>query len=496
MQAFLTVLERLVRYRMTIDGELLNNQSKGICYMGSKIKSMFRKLFEIEQDDRLKILFLSLIFFLIISAYTLARDLKDAVFITMIGKAYVPYAKGLTMLVLVPAILFYSSLVDRIRRYQLLCCYSAFFGIGGLIFAYFMGHPVIGLANTHASADRLFGWLFYFFVEGYSPFVVSVFWAFANSVNSPESAKKNYGLMVSASKFGGMLSAGFAWALFSWRACSQDACITDVGLYQLVLTISSLFLIGVPYIVYKLIRTVPGEHLHGYEAAYNLEKQKKKEKAKVGIFDGLKMLLEYPYVMGIFGMVYFYEVIAAVCGYLRLSVAQSEGAGISAVAAYLFQGYFITHFLGVLISLIGTRTLLQKLGERVCLLLIPLTSGALLFYFMAVNTQTAFLIAFVALKSINYAFSWPVRESLYIPTVKEIKFKSKSWIDAFGSRFAKFNGSLFNLMSVGLSPAYYLPAHSFFFASVIGLWFTTAFFLGKRFDDVIAKNKVIGSDED
>jgi len=97
------------------------------------------------------------------------------------------------------------------------------------------------------------------------------------------------------------------------------------------------------------------------------------------------------------------------------------------------------------------------------------------------------------LKSINLAFSWPVRESLYIPTVKEIKFKSKSWIDAFGSKFAKTSGSAFNWSTTQVSSAMYIPLHSFFFAGVVGLWFITAYLLGRRFDQAVAKNEVIGS---
>ena len=114
-----------------------------------------------------------------------------------------------------PAILFYSFLVDRLRRYQLLYVYSIFYGIVGFVFALLLKSSGHWLTNTDSSPHRIFGWLFYFFVEGYSPFMVSVFWAFANSVTDPEEAKKNYGLMVSGSKLGGMVSAGFAWVILS-----------------------------------------------------------------------------------------------------------------------------------------------------------------------------------------------------------------------------------------------------------------------------------------
>ncbi|MDZ4151743.1 Npt1/Npt2 family nucleotide transporter [Methylicorpusculum sp.] len=175
------------------------------------ISRLMHKLFYVEPKERVKLFFLTLIYFLIITTYTVAKEFKDVVFVSIVGKSYVPTAKIIAWIALIPAIFVYSKLVDKLRRYQLLCFYSLMFGVFGLLFAVLLGNASIGLPNTNASASRLFGWLFYFFVEGYSPFLVSVFWAFANSVNSPDSAKKTYGLMTSGSKLGGALSAGLGW---------------------------------------------------------------------------------------------------------------------------------------------------------------------------------------------------------------------------------------------------------------------------------------------
>ena len=149
----------------------------------------------------------------------------------------------------------------------------------GLLFAYLLGQPGIGLSNTDSSPYRIFGWLFYFFVEGYSPFVVSVFWAFANSVSSPEGAKRNYPYMVAASKVGGMVSSGLGWYLLAGIAQEASCSFgspSDVWVHQVILGISSLMLVCVPFIIYLLIRNVEGRYLHGYEAVYKVEKNKEK----------------------------------------------------------------------------------------------------------------------------------------------------------------------------------------------------------------------------
>ena len=347
--------------------------------MGSKIKQMVRGLFEIEPHERMKLFFLSLLYFLVVGAYTMTRDLKSAIFLGTVGKEYIPWVKVVSMITLVPAIFFYSQLVDRIRRYQLLIFYSTVFGVANLIFAYYIGHPTIGIPNTDAQPTRLFGWLFYCFVEGYSPFVVSVFWALANSVNSPAEAKRNYGYMVAGSKFGGMVAAALAWYIFGLSAQLASPYLTHVTAHQMILVISTMFLALVPIVSILFIRMVPGYLMHGYEAAYKLEKQKSPA-SKPSTFSGLEMFGKYPYVLGIFGMIFFYETVSTVLGYLRLGVAEAGAGSISDVSKVLFEIAFKAHFVGFIISLIGTQALLSRLGTRICLMLIPFSMGGILFY--------------------------------------------------------------------------------------------------------------------
>ncbi len=463
--------------------------------MLARLKSMMRIFVDVDEHERLKLWLLSVSFFLVIAAYTVARELKNSIFVSIVGREYLPEAKFLSMFILVPLVLLYAKLVDKMRRYHLLSFYCALYGVLGLGFVYFIGHPTIGIANTDTDPHRLFGWFFYYFVEGYSPFVVSVFWAFANSVNSPESAKKSYAPMVSGSKLGGMFGAGIAILLLS--ANRFGVSISDVGTHQLILAIPSLMLLMVPVLISLLMKRVPGRYLHGYEAVYKVEKQKRKEgKSETGIWAGIKLFIKYPYVFGIFCIVFFYEIIITLLGYVQLGIAQQQANNISGVSIYLFEVIFMVHFVGFFISIIGTRFLLQKVGEKRSLLLIPLMSGLLLVYFMFSSSAAAIGIVVVVLKSINYAIGWPLRESLYIPTVKEIKFKSKSLIDSYGSKSGKLTGSYVGKFVGKFTPTVATSLYSFFFAILIGIWFVVAFLLGRRFEWAIENNEVIGVEKE
>jgi ATP:ADP antiporter, AAA family len=161
---------------------------------------------------------------------------------------------------------------------------------------------------------------------------------------------------------------------------------------------------------------------------------------------------------------------------------------------------FIFHFIGLIIVLVGTRTLVIWLGERRSLIAIPALLGlAVTYYLITVYyfptwTMFAASAAFLFMRAINYAFASPLRESLYIPTTKAVKFKTKSWIDSFGAKISKATGSYYNLAIRGVPASIVFNVHIAFFAVVLVLWGIMAHFLGKRFETAVKNNELIGAE--
>lgn len=457
--------------------------------------NIINRLRTLEKHEFVKLMCVSAIFALVIMAYTILKEFKDIVFVGTVGIDYVPNAKLVSIVILIPFILIYSFLVNKLRRYQLLCLYAIVYGILGLLFAYLLGNPIYGLLNPVTSPNRVLGWVFYTFIEGASPFIVGVTWAFTNSVFSPKEAREGYGFLVAFSKIGGMLGAGLSW-YFLTHFCS----LSGIFKQQMLIILPSATLLLVPVAIMIMMKKVARKYLHGYEAAYEYEKEADKQQKQPGIFSGLKLFAQQPYVLGIFSMVLFYEVVDAVLSYLRLIYARGEAPGLEQFGGKLFAIAFSYHCVGFFIALFGTAALLHRLGERRCLMLIPIAIGALLFSFLAFNTFTVCMVVFVCMRAINYGFLYPVRESLYIPTVKAIKFQSKAWIDAFGKRFAKALGAQFNILSRTALHyggfAMFQLMHWSFFAFIISCWTIAAYFLGKRYTDAISTNKVIGASDD
>ena len=79
---------------------------------------------------------------------------------------------------------------------------------------------------------------------------------------------------------------------------------------------------------------------------------------------------------------------------------------------------------------------------------------------------------------------------MYIPTSKDVKFKSKGFIDIFGSRLSKlcgaqindaFKHSMHNLMIYGTA----------FSLGLTGVWILAALYVGYKNSQLIEENKIV-----
>lgn len=414
----------------------------------------------------------------------------------MVGTTFVPNAKLISLCVLIPLILLYSKLVDWFRRHHLLYWFTLFHGILGIFFYFILSHPVYGIANTAASPDRAAGWLFYFFMESFDAFFSTTFWAFADSINKPNDAKNYYGFIVSGSKIGGILSAGcFYLFLQSTNIHNQTIIIPNAVL------IGSLCLFAAAISIYCLVRYVPENIMHGYEKAYEFEHEEKNQEP-VGFlnslksaFDGLFIMIKNSYVFGIFLLVMFYETIIVIFDYIVMLQADKAHPTIAEMTSLYALYYFMMNVIGLIISLFGTTPILRILGVRLSLLIFPVICLSLLVFTSFFPSHWVLFATLVGLRAFNYALNHPTREVLYIPTTKAIKFKAKTWTDAFGSRISKTFGSIFNKVMQNADYSTALLSSIGLSISLSGLWIIIVYFLGKTLQDAITHNRVIGKEE-
>lgn len=469
-------------------------------------------LWSIKPEFRTKVLLLALTFAFLTASQALWRSLKATIFAKIVGVAHVPDAKIYAIFLLIPLILIYSKLVDVLRRHQLVHVFTILHGLGGLIFAYYLAHPEYGIPNTHPDASRTLGWLFYFFMESFSAFLATSFWGFANSINKPQDAKDYYGLFVTGSKVGGIVAAGSMWILLtigmdgtSGLLAPIGSTVSDTTLLTATLAVGSFLLFGASICIYALMKVVPGYYMHGYEAVYQLEKQRlsKEIRHKNSLIEflnkslgGLRVILTQPYVLGIFCLSLFHDVIMTIFDFTVLMSADQENGTAGELALFWAKYFFTMNSIGLLISIFGTTPLQRKLGNRISLLVYPLLCMVIVTISYFYPTANVLFAALVVLRAANYGLNHPVREVLYIPTTKDIKFKAKAWTDAFGTRIAKGSASIFYKQVATLTPALSHFLSSSFMLSITGVWVVVSYFLGRTLQKAIDKKYIIGEEEE
>lgn len=265
--------------------------------MAHGITSLFTSVFTgfESPEEKRKFSILAVLFGLTIGVYWLFRPLKDSVFLTMVGRDYQPYAKMVSIVVTIFTVMVYSNLIDRYPRHKLMYGYSTFYALCSIIFAFMITDPTIGLANTVENPHRYLGWVFYLFVESFGSTMVALFWSFVADTTTPESARRGYSLIVLGAQSGGVIIPLLGKVLIQTSSSGSALLLCVVGICC------------IPLVVYYFMHTVPRAQLKGFDGSKNALEKGKKPKAK--FLDGLFLVATRPYVLAIFTIVAFYEVV-------------------------------------------------------------------------------------------------------------------------------------------------------------------------------------------
>ena len=432
---------------------------------------------DLKGKELLKYILLAIGLFFLIGSYWPLKTLKDSIFINIVGPLYLPQAKLASLTLFFPLVLLYSKLVDMVSKEKMIYILVGFYGAVGLILVYYLHHPIIGLHNTAVSVDRYIGWAFYLFVESYISLMVSVYWSFINDITTPESAHKGYGLIFFGSQLGGFLLT----LLGNFLSFDTTQYAHRVPIIAL-LSIAMFFMVAV--IVFILKHMVGNEHLSGYQS--RVPETQGIDKPQIAFLDGLRVLVTKPYVMGIFVLIFFQELITTLVGFQMLLLVKSTYVDPGVVNKFLFEFNLAIQTLACLFSLLGTSYFQRSFGIKFCLIAFPVLLGlSFIGYLVHPALSTIFYVMLIA-KALNYALYQPAKEILYIPTSKNIKYKAKAWIDMFGLRFAKATGSG---ISSFIGPVARLVGGTCL--GIIAVWIVLAGLVGNIYKKVINNKTLI-----
>ncbi len=437
-------------------------------------------------EELKKFIKLGVIFAFVIGVYWTLRPLKDSIFGTMVNAENQPWAKWVSMFVLFPLVAIYGKFVDTVARHRLFYVIGGIYAVGTFIIGALFMHPTIGLANQVPDASRILAWVWYVFVESYGSIVVALFWAFAADTTSAESAKRGFPLVVMFGQLGAIFGPLFFTPLGKKYFGTSAWTVVICGVLILIMMLS----------MYFFMATTPKSQLTGYQAA---EKKSGHEESEPGFLEGLKLMLREKYLLGIFAVISIYEIIVTIIDFNFKLLVYKGYATEAERTAYLGDYAVWVNLISFLCLLFGVSNIQRRLGIKVSLALMPLVVLAMVVSFAANPAVGTLFWIMVVAKAVNYALNGPALKQLYVPTTREVKYKSQAWIETFGSRSSKATGSGFNMLKKPFEArwgaeegfTFFIAIGSYMSFGLIAAWLITALYLGKRYEKAVERNEVV-----
>ena len=409
-------------------------------------------------------------FFLVITTFWILKPIKKVVFLafydgrtfdllgaSLDGPQAELIAKVMNMVVAFAAVIVFTRLSRTLRRQELTYVFSVFCAVCTLAF--------IGVT---ARGGEAVAWLFYLYGDLFNTLMVATFFAFLNDSFSPDSAKRNYGVIV----LGGVSGGAFGSLVVKTQIKTMS--MTEWLWICMGLTI----LIGV--IAWaagrELAKNPPPERA--------IDKPDDTAVPGNAALEGARLVAKSRYLLAIVAMVAIYEIVSTVLDF-QFTATVVELAATEDIGSHFSTVYLITNVFALVLQLFFTSMIMTRFGVRTALLIMPLAIVALSAGYLILPILWVGSALSSADNGLNYSVNQSAREALYTPTSRDVKYKAKAFIDMFVQRFAK-------ALAVGVSLAITSIFSSFagvrylsiFVIVLVVFWFYAARYAGTRFNEL------------
>ncbi|MCX5925112.1 MAG: hypothetical protein NT124_02345 [Candidatus Dependentiae bacterium] len=457
----------------------------------STIQRFLRPVFgSFEHEECKKFLRMGLLFSFILAAVWTLGTLKNSMLGILVGMHFLPLARIASIVVLIPIVMAYTRILDYYSREKAFYVISFFYGVMTLVFAALLAHESIGEASEAVIAartgmalygTRMLAFLWYIFVESYLTVIVALFWAIASDTTLPDSAQRGFSVVVALGQVGAIIGPKYITQLPYMLGFQTGA---------FAVAISSVLIFASICALKYLLAATPKELLVSFHGKNEAAIEKEQEP---GLLEGLWLLLQHRYLLGIFSVGFFYEFIITVFDFCFQSVAKAHYSG-HAYHAYMGNYGSWVNGIALICLLLGASNITRYLGVTVALCMMPLIVGGGIFCFTSYGHLEFLFWLMVGSKAINYALNSPALKLLYIPTSHDVRFKAQAWIEAFGSRSSRGScaaltflyGSLQRFFGASASMA--IITYSGY--GLVAVWFFIALFLGKTFKKAVDEKRV------
>jgi ATP:ADP antiporter, AAA family len=377
--------------------------------------------------------------FLLFTAYYVVKPIREALILASSGaevKSYAAAGQALLLLVLVPA---YGALADRLPRRGLLNTVTAFFVLC------LIGFYILTRANAPV------GIIFFLWVGVFNLMIVAQFWSFANDVYTKEQGERLFAIVAFGGSLGAVVGAGLTGRL-----------IPIVGVPELLLVAAGLLVLAavISNLVDSRERYRHEKHLPAHLTTAEIPAATGEYQVEM-VEDMKKLTVSLPGIApagrrGTFSLVFRdrYLLLVAlltlvlnwvnttggyildriVTGAAQAGVAAGTTGGLS-VSEYIGSFYsdflLIVNIVALFLQLFVVSRVIKYFGVRVGVMVLPII--ALTGYAILAFAPILALVRGVKIaeNATDYSINNTIRQTLFLPTSRDQKYKAKQAIDSF-----------------------------------------------------------------
>jgi len=421
---------------------------------------------DLTREEYKKFGLLAAILLFILSTYWLLRPIKDAFFASTVGASYLPYAKGISAIFLIPILLLYSKLVDVFEKQQLFYIITPGYGVFFCGVAYLLTNQTTGITAIIPYQYQILGWVVYLGVESFVLLVTSLFWSFVASTTDTASAARGYALIVAGAQLGTIIGPEFA----------KHA--TQIGIPTLVF-IAACGIFIIPLMIMLFVKLHP--------QVLNVATQERK--ISTGFTEGLRLLFTKPYLIGILGIATLGSIIATILEFELIYRAKESYQSTEKITEFLGLYGQSANFLTLIFALFCTNFIIRKFGLTLSLVAYPIIVGIIVYCTWCSPTLCVLFSVMVIIKCLSYGLNGPCKEIAYIPTSKDVKFKAKGWIDTIGYRSAESIGGAVGIVFPTITSL--ILFGSIISSCVVALWIVAAIYVGRKNHQLLQEGKIV-----
>lgn len=457
--------------------------------------------------------------FLLLGSQSMIQPPTTSTFINSVAYSKIPLAQTWLPVVYLPILFFYNFLITTFKAtpivvVAIMCVlYSVIYwavAINTLLVYDWHGHK-------EGVLEPRLAWVFYYASNTKSVLFPVMFW----SVMADVSAKKaRDGVPFSKIAYGTLVFGGQAGGIIGSTIAGNN---NYLGGTPMLVISQAVVLLVAPVCMYQGFALMKTEDANEVQDGALVAQASARSVAVAGegcktvgkqlwlLVDGLWLILTHPVLLGIFWIAAAHLIPRVILDYQGTGVVQwkwpakhgdtsPEAQHNKQLQTAFFAYCNLANNLGTMaLSLVGLRSVIEAGGLALGLLACPLISLAAILSVCAVGSEQSDLrfwtvqIVLIFVNVVQYALNGPCREMLYVRSVRDVKYKAKSWSDMYGNIMQKTIAAQINL---NVNNEQFQPVWSGTYCSVwVAVWIAIAVSLGFYHTRLEKEDKMIGKDD-